>query len=135
MGKWGLFQYRVDFNPDIDHTGQKKGLMRVAMKDILKGYLFDGTAMYTPRRLQPEPYECVVQSQSGENIRINVRLVGDVEWGDRHYIQLFNLIIRKCLTLMNLQLVHREYYDPQSKVTFCYIITFEVNKKSHFKQK
>lgn len=116
-GKWGLNQYRVDFNPEIDHTGQKKGLLRTAMRDVLRGYLFDGTALYTPARIQPDPYEAVVQSESGQNIRISVRLVGDVAWGDRHYLQVFNIIIRKCLTLMKLQLVYRDYFDPQSKVS------------------
>lgn len=110
-------QYRVDFNPVIDHTGQRKGMMRQAMQQVVNGYLFDGTVMYTPARIHPDPLEKVVQSESGENIRITVRLVGDVEWGDRSYIQLFNLIIRKCLTHMRLQLVGRDYYDPNSKVS------------------
>lgn len=117
-GQWGLNQYRVDFNPDIDHTGQRKGLMRVAMTDVVKGYLFDGTVLYTPARINPDPLEKVAQTLTGENVRITVRLVGDVNWGDSHYLQLFNLIIRKCLTHMKLQMIQRDYYDPQSKVSF-----------------
>lgn len=123
-GKWGLNQYRVDFNPDVDHTGQRKGYMKTAMQDVLNGYLFDGTVMYTPARLHPDPLEKIVQSDSGENIRVTVRLVSDLEWGDRAYLQLFNLIIRKCLTYMKLQLVGRDYYDPNAKVCFSTIICF-----------
>lgn len=93
-------------------------MMRHAMKDVVNGYLFDGTVMYTPARLHPDPLEKVVQSEGGQNIRITVRLVGDLEWGDRAYLQLFNIIIRKCLTLMKLQLVGRDYYDPQCKVSY-----------------
>lgn len=115
-GKWGLNQYRVDFNPDIDHTGQRKGMMRTAMQSVLKGYLFDGTVMYTPTRLLPDPMEKVVQTEAGDNIRITIRMVGDLAWGDRAYLQLFNLIIRKCLAFMKLELVGRDYFDPNLKV-------------------
>ncbi|KAG5886057.1 hypothetical protein JTB14_009506 [Gonioctena quinquepunctata] len=116
-GKWGLNQYRVDFNPDIDHTGQRKGLMRTAMRETdITGYLFDGTVMFTPQRLHPDPMEKFVETESGERIRITVRLVGDVAWGDYHYIQMFNIIIRKCLAFMKFQLVGRNYFDPHSKV-------------------
>ncbi|KAJ8967856.1 hypothetical protein NQ317_018350 [Molorchus minor] len=87
-GKWGLYQYRVDFSPEIDNTGQRKGLMRTAMQNVLTGYLFDGSVMYTPQRVNPDPLE----------------------------VFLFNIIIRKCLTFMRLQLVGRDYYDPNTKI-------------------
>lgn len=88
-----------------------------AMKGVVNGYLFDGTVLYTTARLHPDPLEKVVQAESGQNTRITVRLVGDLAWGDFHYIQLFNIIIRKCLTFMKLQLIGRDYYDPNSKVS------------------
>ncbi|CAG9813111.1 unnamed protein product [Phaedon cochleariae] len=117
-GKWGLNQYRVDFNPDIDHTGRRKGMFRNLMQGVqgVTGYLFDGTVMYTPQRLNPDPLERVVETEAGEQVRITVRLVGDVAWGDHHYIQLFNIIIRKCLAFMQLQMVGRDYFDPNSKI-------------------
>nr|CAI5824559.1 unnamed protein product [Callosobruchus analis] len=115
-GKWGLNQYQVDFNPAVDQTRDRKRLLREALQDVgINGYLFDGTNMYTPQRLHPDPLDKFVQNE-GENIRVTVRLVGDVSWGDRHYIQLFNIIIRKCLTFMKFQLVGRDYYDPNSKI-------------------
>lgn len=59
---WNLFQYRVDFAPEEDNTGKKKGLLRTATKDLLAGYLFDGTVLYTPNRLNPDPLELFVQN-------------------------------------------------------------------------
>nr|CAH7761897.1 unnamed protein product [Callosobruchus chinensis] len=115
-GKWGLNQYRVDFNPAVDETRDRKRLLREALQDVnISGYLFDGTNMYTPQRLHPDPLDKFVQNNE-ENIRVTVRIVGDVSWGDQHYIQLFNIIIRKCLTFMKFQLVGRDYYDPNSKI-------------------
>lgn len=121
-GKWGLNQYRVDFNPEIDHTGQKKALLRTGLQNVqILGYLFDGTVLYTTSRIQPDPLEVFVQTTNGENVRITIRLVGDVAWGDFHYIQLFNIIIRKCLTYMQFQLVGRNYFDPNARVSITYL--------------
>ncbi|CAH0551300.1 unnamed protein product [Brassicogethes aeneus] len=115
-GKWCLNQYRVDMVPELDNIGERKGLMRLAMKDVLNGYLFDGTVLYTVQTINPDPLEKFVESANGEKVRITVRRVGDVAWGDYHYIQLFNIIIRKCLHYMKFQLVGRSYYDPTSKI-------------------
>lgn len=56
--------------------------------------------------------------QSDETkIRITVRFVGDMSKGDQHYIQFFNIIMRKCLELLKLQLVGRDFFDARSKVS------------------
>lgn len=49
-------------------------------------------------------------------IRITIRLVGEMEKVDQRYLQFFNIIMRKCLALLNLQLVGRDYFDAHSKV-------------------
>lgn len=49
-------------------------------------------------------------------IRITIRLVGEMERVDQRYLQFFNIIMRKCLALLNLQLVGRDYFDAHSKV-------------------
>lgn len=55
--------------------------------------------------------------QSDEaHITITVRLVGDMKMGDAHYIQFFNIIMRKCYEHLKLKLVGRNYFDPVNKV-------------------
>ncbi|XP_044264767.1 piwi-like protein Siwi isoform X2 [Tribolium madens] len=116
QGKWCLYQYRVDMAPDVDNTSKRKGLVRTATRELLKGgYLFDGTVLYTTQRINNDSIDLFVDD-NGENIRITIRLVGDVAWGDMHYIQLFNIIIRKCLALMGLQQVGRNYFMPDNKI-------------------
>ena len=41
-----LFQYHVDFHPQIEHQGVRKDLVRVH-RDILKKYVFHGNLLYT----------------------------------------------------------------------------------------
>ncbi|XP_076292717.1 aubergine isoform X2 [Lasioglossum baleicum] len=112
---WCLYQYRVDFAPEEDRTIVRKGLLRLH-KETVGAYVFDGTVLYTSRRL-PDTMELWSERKSDETkIQITIRLVGDMVKGDQHYIQFFNIIMRKCLGLLNLQLVGRDYFDARSKV-------------------
>lgn len=47
---WSLYQYHVDFSPEEDRTIVRKGLLKIHQKSI-GAYIFDGTVMYTSRRL------------------------------------------------------------------------------------
>lgn len=118
-GKWYLNQYHVDFHPDVEGTGKRKGLVRRALKDISRtGYLFDGTQMFTTQKFPQDPFQLTVALAEGseEEIRLTIRLVGDLAWTDPHYMQLFNLIVRKCLSFMKLKLLGRNYFDPESRI-------------------
>ncbi|KAI5642706.1 piwi domain-containing protein [Phthorimaea operculella] len=114
--QWRLYQYHVDFQPEEDSTGLRKALLRVHA-NTLGGYLFDGAILYTVKRLHPDPMELYSdRKHDGERMRILIKLTCDVSPGDYHYIQVFNIIIRKCFNLLNLQLVGRDYFDPIAKV-------------------
>ncbi|KAF5274802.1 hypothetical protein FQR65_LT00385 [Abscondita terminalis] len=115
---WTLYQYRVDFSPEEDRNNVKRGQFRRATRDFLAGYIFDGTVMYSSTRLNPDVMELFVQDeQTNENVRITIRLVGDVAMGDYHYLQLFNIIMRKCLGHLKLQLVGRNFFDAMAKIS------------------
>ncbi|CAL7950934.1 unnamed protein product [Xylocopa violacea] len=112
---WCLYQYRVDFAPEEDRTVVRKGLLKLH-KETLGAYVFDGTVMYSSRHI-PNQLELWSARQSDDTkIRITVRLVGDMKKGDQHYLQFFNIIMRKCLELLKLQIVGRDYFDARSKV-------------------
>lgn len=55
-------------------------------------------------------------------ITISIRLVGELAKGDPHYPQFFNIIARKGLEHLRLQLVGRNYFDARAKVNFYLII-------------
>lgn len=52
----------------------------------------------------------------GEKVRITIKLVGDVAVGDYHRLQVFNIILRKCMNTLRLQLVGRNFFDAVAKV-------------------
>ncbi|XP_072938555.1 piwi-like protein Siwi [Epargyreus clarus] len=113
--QWRLHQYHVDISPEEDRTHVRKALLRIHNK-TLGGYLFDGTVLYTVKRLHPDPMELYSDRNDGERFRIMIKLTCDVCPGDYHYIQVFNIIIRKCFNLLQLQLVGRDFFDPSAKV-------------------
>ncbi|CAL1675441.1 unnamed protein product [Lasius platythorax] len=112
---WCLYKYRVDFEPDETRTYIRKGLLRLH-KEKVGVYIFDGTLLYTSCRL-PDKVELVSTRQSDDTpVKIIIRVVGDMVRDDPHYIQIFNIIMRKCLEHLKLQLVARDYYDARNKV-------------------
>nr|UJZ92587.1 piwi-like protein Siwi [Scaphoideus titanus] len=114
---WCLYQYRVDFAPAIDNIFERKKLLRVQQNNIGGEYIFDGTVMYTSRRIRPDEIKVYSQRETDDTqIEVTIRLVGDLMVGDQHYLQFFNILTRKCLKLLNLQLIQRDYYDPAAKV-------------------
>ena len=50
---WALYQYRVDFSPEEDRTFMRKSLLR-AHKEVLGGYIFDGTVLFTSYKLKTD---------------------------------------------------------------------------------
>lgn len=114
---WGLYQYRVDFAPEEDRMIVRKGLLRLH-RATLGAYIFDGTVMYTSTRLPEEGLELFSTRQSDQvQIKINVKFTTELAKGDHHYIQFFNIIMRKCLDYLKLQLVGRNFFDAQNKVS------------------
>jgi len=67
-----LWQYRVDFIPDIEHLGARKGLVRSHESQIGK-YMFDGTLLYAVNKL---PQVITIISDSVEIIRKERQLNG-----------------------------------------------------------
>lgn len=114
--EWILYQYRVDFAPEEDRTSAKKRLLSQATAKILGGYLFDGTLLFTSNRLHPDPMELFVENETGIRFRITLRMVGEVMKEDSQRLQVFNIILRKCLACLNLQLIGRNYFDAAAKV-------------------
>uniref|UniRef100_A0A1B6F8K3 Piwi domain-containing protein n=2 Tax=Cuerna arida TaxID=1464854 RepID=A0A1B6F8K3_9HEMI len=114
---WCLYQYRVDFDPSIDLTWERKKLLRDQKNNIKCEYIFDGTVLYCSCLLDPDPMEVFSARESdGSQIRLTIRRVGELTLGDHHYLQFFNILTRKCLTLLKLQMINRDYYDPQAKI-------------------
>ena len=104
--------------PEIDHTGVRKGLLSVH-KGSLPKYIFDGTVLFTTTRLSPDDKPIVLTSKRDRDdtmVEIVVKLVGEVQPTDYHYMQFFNIVLRAAMEKMQLELIRRNYYDPKAAV-------------------
>jgi len=111
---WHLMQYRVDFVPDIDHMGVRKALVRQHESKIGK-YIFDGTLLYCVKRVA-QPWEEVSTKTSDPTnpIKVSLRLVGEIQKDDQMYIVIMNIIFRRCLGMLNLTEIRRDFYDSEA---------------------
>lgn len=58
-----LYQYRVDFKPEVDLTPLRKRYLGKAVREHLSGYIFDGTVLYTQKKINPDPMEVTVEGE------------------------------------------------------------------------
>lgn len=61
--------------------------------------------------------ELLTKNREGETIQIKIKHVGIVDVSDAQQIQVLNLILRRAMEGLQLQLVGRNFFDPVAKVS------------------
>ncbi|KAL2751064.1 piwi-like protein Siwi isoform X3 [Vespula maculifrons] len=110
---WTLYLYNVEFTPPENRVYMRKGLIKL-YKTSFNVFIYDGHVLYLHERL-PNMTLPTKKTSDGEDVTASIRYIGIVDTRDRHYLQFFNIIMRKCLEHLKLQLVRRNYYDPIDK--------------------
>lgn len=115
--QWDLFQYHVEFEPVIFLPGLRKMLI-AQHQDRLGGYLFTGSEIYLTKKADPEKNELELSSESREGAKytITMSLVGTVTMQTELSLQILNVILRKAMHGLQLQLVGRNFFDWAAKV-------------------
>lgn len=109
--------YRVDFEPEVELVILRKVFIG-QQQELLGGYLYDGQSMiYVTRRLEQEKYQFEVTSREGQSYKITIKSTGTViAMTDGMAMQIFNLILRRTMDGLKMQLVGRNLYDAVNKV-------------------
>lgn len=113
---WAIFQYRVDFSPDIEISNIRKAILR-GHKNMFDGFLFDGTMLLTSRRLKEDTTQLTTQRTDGTNVILTIKFVGQVSMTQQGSLQVLNLIMRKSMEGLKLQLVGRNFFDAVAKIS------------------
>ena len=111
---WRLFKYRVDMVPEIDHMKMRKALF-YQHKELLPQMMFDGTLMFVVDRLDTDPMVLESSTREGKVVKITLRLVEELRPTDFHYMQFFNIVLRKVMEGLGLVQVRRDFFDPAAK--------------------
>lgn len=113
-----LHQYRVDFSPEEDATLLKKMLVR-SQEHILGSYIFDGHMMYTTKPIPMDKRELLTVSEDGNTkFKILIKSVGYVLPSSPMYLQFYNMVMRKCMTLIGMEELGRHFYDRHASKKF-----------------
>lgn len=109
--------YRVDFVPDFDDSGMRKAFV-ARQHTTLGGYLFDGQSMiYLTHRLPKDQMEFDCVSREEKTYKMKIKNTGTkIEMTDTAASQILNLILRRTMDGLKMQLVGRNLYDPGNKV-------------------
>lgn len=107
----GVYQYHVDFRPDIDSKNMRFRLLN-EHRDLI-GYTkaFDGAILFLPIQLAQQ--ETVVQSTRNTDnatITIVIKLVKVLP--PDSCPQLYNIIFRRIMSILEMVQVGRYYYNP-----------------------
>lgn len=110
-------QYHVNFIPDIDIPIVRKALIR-EHKKILGGYLYDGVStVYLTKCLEKESTDFVGKLKDDSLVKITVKNTKNfIPSTDGRMMQLLNLILRRAMEGLNLQLVGRNLYDAAAAI-------------------
>lgn len=116
--KWLLYQYRVDFTPNVAISGLRRALIAQQREKFGCGYLFDGTLLYLTKKIDAPDDKIVLPAKSRENDEYSVELkfTSVVSMKTSTSLQILNLILRKAMHGLKLQLVGRNHYDAAAKV-------------------
>lgn len=112
---WRLYQYHVNFSPNIELKRLKSGILS-EHRSKLGGYLYDGTKLFTTVKLREEQTILHTKSRQGENYVITIKYVGVISMTEWQSLQILNLILRRSMEGLKLQLVGRNFYDPIAKI-------------------
>lgn len=113
---WMIYQYRVDFEPEAVLDRLRKGLI-YQQKQYFGGYVFDGSVLFSTRKLPDEVTTLTVKARDDTVYNITVKFTNIVSQSETQSIQIMNLILRKAMDTLKLQLVGRNFFDPDAKVS------------------
>lgn len=115
--EWELHQYRVDFNPHVEILVLRKRLMH-EQKPLLGGFLYDSNNMlFLSQKLPKDVHEVTTKHRDGNEIQITLKWVKVVEMPTRESLQVLNIIVRRAMDGLKLQLVGRNLFDAKAKVS------------------
>lgn len=115
---WQISKYHVTFEPEVLQSGLRKALVR-QHKEMLGGYLFDGSQLFLIRSLEQTNLE-LKSTALRDNVeyKLMIQYTTSVESTQIEYMQILNLILRFAMNGLQLKLVNRNFFDPQAKVDF-----------------
>ncbi|KAL7051545.1 hypothetical protein ACKWTF_004499 [Chironomus riparius] len=115
MNPVAMKMYSVDFEPPMFNPKFCKILVN-NLKDELGVHVFDDkNSIYLLNEPSQSSFRTALRDGSEFTLRFTFRR--KIEYNEATYFQIMNLVIRKSLQDMNLELIGRNYFDPKASMT------------------
>lgn len=116
---WNIYLYRVDFEPEVMDARCRRRLI-ATQREMLGGYLFDGTQIFISHVLETDTVTRTVQLQENQEentYQIIFRLTRIVAMSESQSLQILNLILRRAMDGLHLETVGRNKFDADAAVS------------------
>jgi aubergine-like protein len=78
--------------------------------------IFDGMILYLGRKLDQPKTEFVGQSRDGQPIQVTIEFTNEVQPQTQSYMQILNVMMKRCLYALGMQLIGKNYFLVSKKV-------------------
>ncbi|XP_075448608.1 piwi-like protein 4 [Ascaphus truei] len=114
--QWQLYQYHVDFSPEIVSRRLKVALLYSHEQILGKAKAFDGATLFLSHKMENKVTELSSETKRGELVKITITLTNQLPAGSPACIQFFNIIFNKVLKKLSMHQIGRNYYSPSDPV-------------------
>ncbi|EDV32449.2 uncharacterized protein Dana_GF14047 [Drosophila ananassae] len=115
--EWRIVHYHVEFEPPIENIRVRMGILSDQSKFLGAGYLFDGMQLFSVRKYPQDLTVLRVKSKLGTDYTITIKFVGFISTSETRFLQVLNLILRRSMKGLKLELVGRNLFDPHAKIS------------------
>ncbi|XP_037936960.1 protein piwi-like [Teleopsis dalmanni] len=112
---WCIYQHIVSIDPEIEVRRIRSGILSI-ISSILGGYLYDGRDLFSNKKITENESKYEVDAKDGRKYTITIRYVGVLQMTEYQALHILNLILRRAMGTLNLQLVGRNFYDALAKI-------------------
>lgn len=84
---WQIYRYRVDFEPEILSEKVRKELIWL-QKEMLGGYLFDGTQLFLTRKLESDTVQNSITDRTNTTYVVSIKFTGEVSMTESTSLQI-----------------------------------------------
>jgi aubergine-like protein len=103
--------YTVSFSPILDSVGRRKALMRT-LAATLGVDMFDGAQLITPHALPAVSLNLKAQiPRNAQQYNIDIMFHRDLHQEEPLMIQVFNIVLKNCISMLGLTRVRQNYFD------------------------
>lgn len=84
---WQIYRYHVEFKPEV-HNERLRNALIFSQKEMIGGYLFDGTQLFLTRKLESDRVEKTVKGRiDNEEYMLVIKFTGLVSMSESQSIQ------------------------------------------------